>query len=70
MQALAALDAWWLPPWAFAWQRDYHRLRLLLAVGVEPPPKLRAWINEQFAERHTLLPGQQRLLQELKDLPV
>ncbi|MFJ4478826.1 hypothetical protein ACIQVR_32640 [Streptomyces xanthochromogenes] len=22
-------------------QRDYHRLRLLLAVGVEPPPKLR-----------------------------
>ncbi|NYV72920.1 Helicase associated domain protein [Streptomyces sp. UH6] len=70
MQALAALDPWWLPPWAFAWQRDYHRLRLLLAAGLEPPPKLRSWISEQLAQRHTLLPGQQQLLQELKDLPV
>ncbi|EWS89735.1 hypothetical protein SSIG_07842 [Streptomyces filamentosus NRRL 11379] len=70
MQALVALDPWWFPPWAFAWQRDYHRLRLLLAAGLEPPPKLRSWISEQLAQRHTLLPGQQRLLQELRIFPV
>ncbi|WP_073946621.1 helicase associated domain-containing protein [Streptomyces kebangsaanensis] len=47
MQALAALDPWWFPPWAFAWQRDYHRLRLLLIAELEPPPKLRSWISER-----------------------
>ncbi|MFF0277838.1 Helicase associated domain protein [Streptomyces sp. NPDC004330] len=70
MQALVALDPWWFPPWAFAWQRDYHRLRLLLAAGLEPPPKLCSWLSEQLAQRHTLLPGQQRLLQELRIFPV
>lgn len=69
MQALAALDPWWFPPWAFAWQRDYHRLRLLLIADLDPPPKLRSWISEQLAQRHALLPGQQRLLQELRFFP-
>ncbi|MEV5982088.1 helicase associated domain-containing protein [Streptomyces sp. NPDC052114] len=70
MQALAALDPWWLPPWSFAWQRDYHRLRLLLTAGLEPPPRLRSWFSEQLARHHTLLPGQQRLLQKLRTFPV
>ncbi|MFD9394893.1 Helicase associated domain protein [Streptomyces sp. NPDC060000] len=70
MQALAALDPWWFPPWPFAWQRDYHRLRLLLTAGLEPPPKLRSWVSEQLAQPHALLPGQRRLLQELKVFPV
>ncbi|MEU6236224.1 helicase associated domain-containing protein, partial [Kitasatospora sp. NPDC047058] len=54
-QALTALDPWWNPPWDFAWQRIYQRVRADTTA-----PQAKEWIQQQhWAQLH---PEEQALL--------
>ncbi|MXM68941.1 transposase [Streptomyces sp. HUCO-GS316] len=74
---LAAVDAWWNPPWPVAWQRTWQACRFHLTglpdgvmwwPGAPGAEHTFAWLQEQAARRPLLHPGQQRLVDEL--LPV
>ncbi|WP_333779195.1 Helicase associated domain protein, partial [Streptomyces sp. IBSBF 3136] len=68
---LAAIDAWWNPPWNTEWQRNYHRVLTHIAAGEPFDPDTRipapntvigSWITRACLQYHQLHPGQQRLL--------
>ncbi|MER8012373.1 Helicase associated domain protein [Streptomyces sp. NPDC094149] len=78
VQALAALDPWWNPPWSLYWQRHYYATRAAVcghtlnpANGFDdlPDAAAAAWLRRQCSAYHRLHPDQQRLLAGLGITP-
>ncbi|MFF7234377.1 Helicase associated domain protein [Streptomyces sioyaensis] len=73
MQALAAIDPWWNPPWHLTWQRHYYRARDA-AVGHPLHPEngfdglgdtTARWLRAQCRAYDQLHPDQQHLLADI-----